>query len=246
MDDNVAASAAVTALSTFGTSGVASWCGFWAGNRSLPGVTVGTSRSTSPAAVIAGLCARADAQTGNPNTAAAGVNFPLAYATSPTSLVSGAPNDTYSLADLQTLNAAGINTFQTVDGEACNYGFVSPELSSTDAVYWQFNHSRLRMYIVAQAQLIGQPFVFAQIDGQGSIQAQFKGALQAMLLGLYNQGALYGATAQQAFTVDTSSDVNTTATIAAGQLNATITCSFSYHAQNVQIQVNVVPITQAL
>lgn len=246
MDDNVSAATLITALGSFGTGAAASYAGFWAGNRNLPGIAAGTTRSVGPASVVAGLCARADAQTGNPNTAAAGVAFPLAYATSPTSLVSGAPNDTYSFADLQTLNAGGINTFQQINGQPCNYGFVSPELTATDQVYWQFNHARLRMFIVAQAQLIGQPYVFAQIDGQGSIQARFKGDLQAMLQRLYNQGALYGATAQQAFAVDTSSDVNTPATIAAGQLNAAITCSFSYFAQNVQILVNVVPITQAL
>lgn len=246
LDDNVSAATEITNLGAFGSSAVASYAGFWAGNRVIPGITPGTTRSVTPDAVIAGLVARADAATGNPNTAAAGVNYPLQYATVPTSNVSGAPLDTYSNADLQTLNAAGINTFQVVDGEPCNYGFVTPELASQDAIYWQFNHSRTRMYIVAQAQLIGQPFVFSQIDGQGSIQSRFKGALQAMLLGLYNQGALYGATAQDAFVVDTGPDVNTPATIAAGQLNATITCSFSYFAQNVQIQVNVVPTTQAL
>jgi hypothetical protein len=248
MDDNVSATTEVTDLSTFGTSAVASYCGFWAGNRNLPGITPGTSRSVSPGPVIAGLCARADAATGNPNVAAAGVNYPLSYATSATSLVSGSPLDTYSNADLQTLNAAGINTFQTVDGLPCNYGFVTPELSTSDAIYWQFNHSRLRMYIVAQAQLIGQPFVFAQIDGQQSVQNQFKGALQAMLQNLFNAGALWSASglASDSFNVDTGPDVNTPATIAAGQLNAVITCSFSYFAQSVNIQINVVPITQAL
>lgn len=246
MDDDISAATAVTDLASFGTSSVASWCGFWVGNRNIPGVTSGTNRTVTPDSVLAGLVARADAATGNPNTAAAGVNYPLKYATNPTSIVSGSPTDTYSFADLQTLNAAGINTFQMVDGEPCNYGFVTPELATQDAIYWQFNHSRLRMYIVAQAQLIGQPFVFAQVDGQGSIQNEFKGRLQAFLQTLWNQGALYGATAQDAFSVDVGSDVNTAATIASGQLNATITCSFSYFAQNVQIAVNVVPITQAL
>lgn len=245
-DDNTSAATVISDVGSFGTSGVASYCAFWAGNRNLPGVTAGTTRSVSPGSVISGLIARADAQTGNPNTAAAGVNYPLKYATSPTSTVSGAPTDTYSFADLQALNAAGINTFQTINGLPCNYGFVSPELSSQDGVYWQFNHSRLRMYIVSEAQLLGQPFVFAQIDGQGSIQNQFKAELQGFLQDLYNKGALYGETAQKAFSVDTGPDVNTAATIAAGQLNATITCSFSYFAQSVQIAVNVVPITQAL
>ena len=245
MDDNQSVSALISDLASFGTSGVASYCGFWAGSRLIPGTTPGTTRTISPSAVIAALCARVDVS-GNPNQAAAGVDYPLAYATSPASIVSGAPYDTYSLADLATLNGAGINTFQTANGLPCNYGFVSSELSSQDVTYWQFNHARLRMYIVAQAQILGQPFVFSQIDGQGSQAVAFKNVLQGLLQNLYAAGALYGATASQAFKVDTGSDVNTPATIAAGQLNAVLTVSFSYFAQNVNIQVQVTPITAIL
>ena len=248
LDDNVAASVAITNLGTIGTSAVGTWSGFWAGNRNIAGVTAGTTRSVSPDSVIAGLCAQSDT-TGNQNIVPAGVNYPLVNATTPTSMVSGAPYDTYSPADLATLNAAGINTFQQVNGLPCNYGFVTPVLIGTDQVYWQFNHARLRMALVAQAQIVGQPFVFAQIDGQGNKAAQFGMALQAMLLPYATAGALWappGTAPQNAFVVDTGSDVNTPASEAAGQLNATITVSFSYYAQNVNIQINVVPITQAV
>lgn len=246
MDDNVSAATEITDLGTFGTTGVASYCGFWAGSRSIPGVVPNTTRTVAPSPVIAALCARVD-QSGNPNQAAAGTVFgPLAYATAAASLVSGAPYDTYSAADLNTLNAAGINTFQRVNGIPCNYGFVSPLLSSSDAIYWQFNHSRFRMALVAQAQLLGQPFVFAQLDGQANQAAAFNGALSNMLLPYAVSGALWappGTPPANAFTVDTGPDVNTPQTQALGQLNATITVSFSYFAQNVQININVVPIT---
>lgn len=244
MDDNESASTLVSDLGAFGTSGVASYCGFWGGNRNIPGVIPGTTRSVPPSAVIAGLCARADAG-GNPNIAAAGINYALSYATQPTSPLSGAPYDTYSNADLQTLSAAGINTFQRVNGIANNYGFVTSELASTDAIYWQFNHSRLRMFIIAAAQLLGQKYVFAQLDGQQSTQNKFKTDLTGLLLDpLAKAGALWmGGSLPNGYTVDTSSDINTPATLAAGQLNAAIYCDFSYFAQNVQILVNVQPIT---
>ena len=247
-DDNQAATTIITDVGTFGTTGVASYCGFWAGNRNIPGVAANTTRSITPDSVVAALCARVDSNTGNQNQAAAGINYPLGYATAATSIVTGAPTDTYSLADLNTLNAAGVNTFQTVNQVPCNYGFVSSELSTSDQIYWQFNHARLRMAIIAQAQLIGQKYVFAQVDGQGTQATAFKGELQGMLLPLATAGALWappGTAPSAAFTVDTGSDVNTPVTEAAGQLNATITCSFSYFAQNVKINVNVVPITAA-
>ena len=245
MDDNTSASTAVAAVSSITSATTASYIGFWAGNRNIPGIpsSPGTTRSIAPSSAVAGLMARVDAQTGNPNRAAAGVLFPLVYATAPTSLVSGAPNDTYSLSDLYTLNTTGINTFHYQGNQPCNYGFVSAILSTADGVYWQANHGRLRMAIIAAAQAIGQPFVFSQIDGQGSQTTAFGAALGAMLQNFWKQGALYGATAQQAYVVDTGPDVNTPATIAAGQLNASITCAFSPMAQQVNININVVPIT---
>lgn len=246
MRDNQSASTIVADLGSFGTSAVASYCGFWAGDRQIPGVVSGTNREVSPDSVIAGLCARVD-QAGNPNLAAAGINYPLAYATSPWSMVSGAPYDTYSPADLNTLNGAGINTFQRINGNPTNYGFVSSQPLTSDAIYWQFNHARLRMGIVAQAQVLGQPFVFAQLDGQGSKALAFASVLDGQLLGpLWKAGALYGATADKAYAIDVGSDINTPATIAAGQLNAKLTVSFSYFAQNVNILINVVPLTQSV
>lgn len=238
MDDNQSASTLITDMSTFGATSVAGWCGFWAGNRSIPGVVTGTTRSVPPSPVIAALCARADA-TGNPNRMAAGVNFPLIYATTPTSQVSGSPYDTYSNADLQTLagNAAGaINTFE-FRNQALNYGFRSAVPSTTDGIYYQFQHARLRMAIVAQSQLLGQPYVFDQIDPAGSTQAKFQNDLQGMLARFQQVGAVW------AYSVDTGSDVNTPATIAAGQLNANIAVSMSPAAETVQININVVPIT---
>lgn len=245
MDDNVSAATLVSDLGSIGTSANASYIGLWGGNRNIPGVTPSTTRSVAPSSIIAALCARVDAD-GNPNQAAAGVNYPLIYATTPTSQVSGAPYDTYSPADLNTLNASGINTFHTAFGIPENYGFVSCELSTTDQVYWQFNHARMRMAIIAQAQIIGQPFVFSQIDGQQNDQGAFGTALDAMMAS-WPQGALWlasGATA--AYLIDVGTDINTVTTIAAGQLNANIITSFSYFAQGVNIAINVVPITQAV
>ncbi len=244
MDDNQTAATLVTDIGSFGSGATASYCGFWGGNRIIPGIAPGTTRSVAPSAVIAAKCAIGDAR-GNPNLMAAGVNFPITYATQPTSIVSGAPFDTYSLTDLYTLNSAGINTFHTF-GQPENYGFVSAVPPSTDQVYWQLNHARLRMAILANAQILGQPYVFSQIDGQGSQAAQFGAALQGYLNNLWQAGALYGATANQAYLVDVGPDVNTPVSIQSGQLNANLTVAMSPGAQQVQITVNVVPITTTL
>ncbi len=241
MDDGTSVTTAVAALSTFGASGVASYCGFWSGNRNIPGVAGGTFRSVAPSPFIAALCAQVDG-TGNPNQAAAGDSYPFRYSAGAASFVSGTL-DTYSSSDLNTLNAAGINTFAFGNE---NYGFVSAVPPGTDGIFWQLNHGRLRMTLQAQAQSIGRPFVFSQIDGKGATRIAFGAALAHMLQTYYTAGALYGDTANQAFSVDVGSDVNTPVSIAAGQLNASVNVRMSPYAQAVNLVLNAVPTTTSL
>jgi hypothetical protein len=246
MDDNTSAATAVAALgTTFGTQAYASYAGFWAGNRNIPGTVPGTTRSVPPSPVIAALCSRVDA-TGNPNQPAAGSGYALQFATTPTSTVSGAPTDTYNLADLNTLNSSGINGFQVRFGVPENYGFVSTVSPTTDTIYWQLQHARLRMALVAQAMVVGEPFVFSQLDGQSSDITRFNSAIQNMLLGYYKLGALYGLNATDAFSVNTGSAINTPSSLAAGNLLAQVTYRPSPSAQLVTITLNAIPITQSV
>jgi hypothetical protein len=246
MDDGASAATAVSAIGSFGTSAVSAFCGFWSGNLTIPGVTgsPGTTRSVAPSPLIAALCANVDA-TGNPNRAAAGVNFAPIYANASATLVSGTLA-TYSLADLYTLNGAGINTFASKLGIFENYGFVSSVSPASDGIYWQFNHARLLMALETVAQSVGEPFVFSQIDGRGSDTAAFGSALSSSLKVFYDVGALFGATANDAFSVDTGPNVNTPTSIAAGQLKANCNVRMSPFAQMVTVQLNAVPTTQIL
>lgn len=244
MDDGVAASVQVSNIGTaFNAAGVGP-LGFWAGNVSAPGVVPGTTRSIAPSPVIAALCARADA-TGNPNQAAAGSSFPLQYVTGSFTLVSGT-TETYSPTDASTLNSAGINSFATRFGVFENFGFVSSLLPTTDAIYWQFNHARLRMAIAAASQVLAEPYVFSQLDGQGSDIVRFASDLTNMLEGFYAQGALFGDVDTDAFSVNVGPGVNSPTTEQGGQLNAVLSVRMSPFAQLVDIVVNSVPITQAV
>lgn len=243
MDDNQSAATLVTDIGAFGTGSVASYCGFWAANLRIPGIVPATYRVISPSPVIAALCARADAL-GNPNLMAAGGNFPLQYVTGPNSIVSGSLSP-YNDNDISTLNSAGINTFRNTFGQFENYGFVASIPQTSDLTYYQLNHGRLRMAIESDANVIGQPYVFSQLDGQGSDIAQFNSDLQAMLQGYYAEGALFGAAATDAFSVDTTTP-NTPTTLSEGELNANLNVRMSPGAQLVQIGVNVVPVTQTV
>jgi hypothetical protein len=240
MDDGQSAATLIADLATFGTSTVASYCAFWAGNglASNP-YAVGSVQRTIPAsALISALCAQADAK-GNPNLAAAGDNFVL-------KTINGFTTS-YSQTDIDLLNAAGINTFNTVFGKLENYGFVTPVPQAVDTIYWQFNHSRMRMALVALAQTLGQPFVFAQISR--AIIAAFSGDLALGLAPFVTSGAIStiapdGST-DQGFTIDVVTP-NTPTTMGLGQLNASLAYRPAPFAQLIQISLNAIPTTQNL
>ena len=101
----------------------------------------------------------------------------------------------------------------------------------------QANWGRLNMAIVAEAEAVGQQFVFSQIDGRGITIASFNGSLSAMLKNFYDEGALYGETAADAYVVNTGPAVNTPDTIADGRLRAVLSVRMSPHAELVQIEI---------
>lgn len=240
--DGNSATQAITEVTTAAvSSSLQGFCGLWVGNLVIPGVTSGTTRIIPPSPVVAALCARVD-NAGNPNIAAAGTNFPLQYASN--------VNTVYTnplTGDIATLNTSGINVFSNQLNIFQNYGFVSLlAVPANDSIYWQFNHARTRMAIVNQAQVVAQPFVFSQVDGQGQTISAFSGALSGMLAGFFAAGALYGASTTDAFAVNAGAQVNNTASLAAGNLNALIAVRMSPYAQLVTIVINAVPITQTL
>jgi hypothetical protein len=243
-DDATAAATLVTNLGDYGAAATAAWGAIWAGNVQAPGVVASTTRTVAPSPVISALCARADA-TGNPNLAAAGMGFPLRYVSGFTGL-NGAP--LYGQADIDTLNAAGINTWNNVFGINQNYGFVTPVPQTTDAVFWQFSHSRLRMAIIAAFQVVSAPFVFSQLDGKGLDIAAFSGDLATILSGYAKKNAIStlapDGSQDQGFVIDTSP--NTPPTMAAGQLLANVSFRPAPFAQLVEVQLAAIPTTQAL
>lgn len=199
------------------------------------GVVGTTTREVPASAVVAGLCARVDAD-GNPNRAAAGGDYPLQYALD----FKYAFND----ADREALLNAGVNTFKVVYGVLENYGFQTPAVN--DPVYWQANCARMRMALVAEAKAIGENYMFKPIDGRGLLASAFASDLAAMLSNYYGLNALYGETKDDAYVVDVGASVNTDSSIAQGELIAVVSVRLSLHAKAVEIQLVSVPVTQAV
>ena len=110
----------------------------------------------------------------------------------------------------------------------------------------ELNHARLNMAIVARGEQVGEGTVFAQLDGRGHTIAKFNGRLAAMLKGFYDDDALFGDTASDAFIVDTGPAVNTPDKLADGVLGAVLSVRMSPHAELVDIYIVKYPITVAL
>ena len=209
----------------------------------IPGLPTGTSappypRPVPPSALVAGLIARSDA-THDVDVAAAGANGQAQYCQS--------VSQTYVASDLDGLNAAGVSVIRDLGIPGAPavtlYGWQS---LATDPNWQDLSTVRLRSGIIAALQATAAGFEFSQLDGQGHTIAAFNGALVATLAPFWTSGALYGATANQAFVVNTGPQVNTPTTAAARQLVAEISLRMSPSAEFVTISVVKQPTTVSL
>ena len=193
-----------------------------------PGPATGATVHVPYSAVQAGLIARSDAATQNPNLAAAGVNGITRGAVGLT--------QTYTDTDRETLNQQGVTIAILKYGTIRTYGARSVA-GPAELTWMWFGGAREVMAVAHQADAIGENYVLQQIDGQGVLFSQLNSALKGMLLEHYGRGALYGQTPEEAFSVNTGSSVNTPATIAAGEVHAVIRLKTSPTAEWVHIVV---------
>jgi phage tail sheath protein FI len=226
--------AAATALQTDTN---ARYGALFAPSAIVPGVVAGTTRTVPYAAVEAGIIARNDVSY-NPNVPAAGVLGQAVYALD--------LNGRYSDADYEALNTAGVDMARLIYGGVRTYGYRSLVDPDATPEWLDFGNARLNMAIVAQASAIGERYVFAQIDGRGLMIAQFGGELTGMLAPMYDAGALFGDTPEDAFYVDVGPSVNTPTTIANQELHAVIGVRMSPFAEWVVIEIVKVAVNEAL
>ncbi len=213
------------------------WAGAFAPWAIVPGVVAGTSRTVPYSAVAAGIIARNDA-TLSPNRAAAGeVAGKSLYAT-------GLSQDRWIDDERTELNEAGVNVAISRLGTVMTYGFRTLA-DPVNAPNWlNLANSRLLMAIAAAGNEIMEEALFDQIDGRGLLFGRIAGELTAVCQGFYDEGSLYGATPGEAYKVNLGSDVNTSATIAAGEIHAEISVRTSPMAEWNVLELVKVPITQ--
>jgi hypothetical protein len=200
-----------------------------------PGLTPGTTRKVPPSARIAGNIAR--------NEVALGPNAPAAGDAGEALFVVGV-TQAWDDATRQRLNDAGVNVSLVKFGGVRTYGWRSLVDPLADPYWIDFGNVRLYMAIASQAAATAEHFEFDQIDGQGHTISEFNGALTGMLMAFYADGGLYGATAADAFSVDTGAQVNTPTTIQNNELHAVLNVRMSPMAEMVQIEIVKTPVSQ--
>ena len=80
------------------------------------------------------------------------------------------------------------------------------------------------------------------LDGAGKLAAQLGSDLAVVCAQLYSVNGLYGDTKDDAYSINVSQSVNTTATAAQGQLKAVVEARLSEYAKAVLIDLVSVPI----
>ena len=224
-----AATALVTDVAILQSAGVdtsyASIFGPWV---SYPGATSGYARTVAPSAFAAAKMAANDQQ----NDA----NVPAAGTTMGASRIATSVARIFSPSDRALLNNAGVNVIRTVlnTGIIAIYGYRSLDISGN----WTYlNNARFRMQIIQDFDVAGEAYMFQEIDGKGHIFSGFAGALSGICQNYWTRGSLYGASADQSFSVNTGPQVNTPATIAAGQINASVNLKMSPFGEFVTVNV---------
>jgi hypothetical protein len=201
-----------------------------------PALGLVTSRVVPPSPFVAAKAAVIDGL-GNPNLPIAGKQGIL-----PSSL--GFNTALFGEVQIEALYNAGVNVCKEVNGQVRLYGNRTPANRETEPLYSQFSNSRLDMAIIWGGLAIEEELMFSQIDGQGKDQALYASRLNVMMLGFYKVGAVFGESPQDAYAVDAGSDVNTPMTEQEGDLNATVAARRSPGADQVNLAVVRVGLTQ--
>ncbi len=180
--DDVSAGTVAAAAAACGDLPLVAMYGPWL--SAPPLVTGGAARSIPPSAAVAGVMARQDRVTGNPNRPAAGDRGIVPWVTG--------VNATWTDAERDTLNTAGMNVIRDRDDDGVIriFGIRTLANPTTQPLFLQAANVRLDAAILADGKAICDPYVFEQFDGKGVSAANLANELTGMLSGWLALGAL--------------------------------------------------------
>jgi hypothetical protein len=228
----IAASGAALRALGAGAEGAPRHGGAWAQNATGPGLVPGSTRSVPWAIVQAGLIARLERQEGHPNVAPAGDMGVPQWATDVSRVFTDAERDQVFDAGVNVvgryLNAPRNLTFRTLEREGVSE-------------WVDLAHTRVDRAVRAAAFDVGRAMGH-QVITRKTIN-RFGTLLRQRIMPLWEAGALFGDTADEAFRVEVDS-VNDAESIAAREVNVEVGLKMSEHAEQVNVTIAKVPLTQ--
>lgn len=205
----------------------------------IPGLTPNTTRVVSPVGRQMGAVSRLAAEGRTGNVAAAGNRGQARY-------VIGLSQPPWTNADREILNEGGVNVSIVKNNVVTTYGWRTMVDPLADPNWVDLGGTRIFTQIAAEADRIGEDYVFEEIDGEGRVFRRFEGDLKGMLLPFWQAGSLYGSKQGDAFVVDTGIAVNTPETIQARQINGDLGIKTSPHGEVVRIRVSKANLSEAI
>lgn len=217
---------------TLRAQSTARYTGFFWPWAVVKGIAPRTTRTVPYSAIDTGMAARNAALGLTPNDATAG---DLGIAPD---FVIGLSQPALSDDEREELNDAGVNVAREMLGGVRTYGYRTLVNPLIDDTWLDLANADTDAYIKAKCKALGERFVFKTIDGRGRLAAQFAAAITGEVLGpLYDSGALFGETPEEAYEVRVGPDVNTPETIAEGKLRAIVLVRMSEMAERVEIEI---------
>lgn len=218
---------------TLRAQGTARYAGgpFWPWAQ-VKGLAPSTTRTVPWSAVDTGMAARNASRGLSPNDATAGTDGiapEFVVGLSQAALLDG---------PREKANDAGVNVARAMEGTIRTYGYRTLVNPLIDATWLDLANADTDACIKAKCKAIGERFVFKTIDGRGQLASKFAAAISGEVLApLYDAGALFGETPEEAYEVRVGPDVNTPETINEGKLRAIVVVKMSEFAERVEIEI---------
>lgn len=157
--------------------------------------------------------------------------------------VTGVEDDT-TAAEWATLNAGAVSVVRTSNQSLRLYGWrlIDAPGGITNLQGGQFRDAINR--VAVGADRIAETFVGRTADGKGQMLGEFAGALSGMLAGMSD--AFYASDSDPGYSVDVGSGVNSTQSLAAGQVKAEIGVRLAPAAEFITISITATDATGAI
>lgn len=206
----------------------------------IPGLTQGTERTCPYSGVQMGIIARSESEGNNPNKPAAGSKRGKARWALGLDVV-------FSKGDRELLHAAGVTCSVLKRGVPTTFDDRTLVDPLADKDWLSFASSRMVMAVSELTRQVLEDFEFEDIDGHGYIFNDLAGQIGGRACkGFYEEDALYGATPQEAFAVNTGPQVNTPASIEAEEIKAQVAVRTSPKGNMLTAEVVKVPISESV